>query len=121
MLDEGFCFPQDTFLDADHLKQSFPEYDVEFRENADGKAVRPFRITFPEQPSQEQSASKGKRKVKGPCALSVGPVAGVLPHPCYLSEHRMSCAQAHTAGHWSTCQIWSCTSVASWLCWAHEL
>ena len=81
MLDEGFCFPQDTFLDADHLKQSFPEYDVEFRENADGKAVRPFRITFPEQPSQEQSASKGKRKVKGPCGMSLSVVAVILPHP----------------------------------------
>ncbi len=61
--DRGRWHLQDTFLDADHLKQSFPEYDVEFKENGDGEAVRPFRITFPEQPSQEQSASKGKRKV----------------------------------------------------------
>ena len=72
---------QDTFLDADHLKQSFPEYDVEFKENGDGKAVRPFRITFPEQPSQEQSASKGKRKVHAPSCMSLSVVAVILPHP----------------------------------------
>ena len=63
MVVDGACILQDTFLDADHLKQSFPKYNVELKQNADGKAVRPFRITFPEQPQQEQSASKGKRKV----------------------------------------------------------
>lgn len=71
---------QDTFLDADHLRQSFPEYEVEFRENRDGKAVRPFRITFPEQPSQEQSASKGKRKVIGLTAYSVE----LMLLPCHI-------------------------------------
>ena len=54
---------QDTFLDAEHLSKSFPEYKVEFKQNAAGETVRPFRITFPEAPAQEQPAGKGKRKV----------------------------------------------------------
>ena len=54
---------QDTFLDAEHLRQSFPGHEVELKQNATGETVRPFRITFPEQASQEQPPLKGKRKV----------------------------------------------------------
>ena len=54
---------QDTFLDAEHLRQSFPGHQVELKQNAAGETVRPFRITFPEQASQEQAPLKGKRKV----------------------------------------------------------
>ena len=54
---------QDTFLDAEHLRQSFPGHQVELKQNATGETVRPFRITFPEQASQEQAPFKGKRKV----------------------------------------------------------
>ena len=54
---------------------------MEFKENGDGKAVRPFCITFPEQPSQEQSASKGKRKVIAHPALHSCLLAFALPCP----------------------------------------
>ena len=37
---------QDTFLDAQHVRDSFPLYDVSF---ADADPRPPFRITFPKQ------------------------------------------------------------------------
>jgi len=40
---------KDTFLDADHVVESFPHYQVKFAEGADGsKPVPPFKVTFPE-------------------------------------------------------------------------
>ena len=54
---------QDTFLDAEHLRDSFPKSEVEFCNNSGGpEPVRPFRITFP-LPPQAPAAPKGKRKV----------------------------------------------------------
>uniref|UniRef100_A0A1D2ABG5 Intron-binding protein aquarius n=2 Tax=Auxenochlorella protothecoides TaxID=3075 RepID=A0A1D2ABG5_AUXPR len=39
---------KDTFLDADHLREAFPECDVSLTSSrADGQLVRPFRVTFP--------------------------------------------------------------------------
>lgn len=55
---------QDTFLDAEHLRASFPGYEVEFQNNSGGpEPVRPFRITFPPPPPEPKPA-KGKRKVQ---------------------------------------------------------
>ncbi len=55
---------QDTFVDAEHLRESFPGYEVEFRNNSGGpEPVRPFRITFPP-PPPKPAAAKGKRKVQ---------------------------------------------------------
>ncbi|CAK0785152.1 hypothetical protein CVIRNUC_008358 [Coccomyxa viridis] len=65
---------KDTFLDAEHLRQSFPGHEVELKQNATGETVRPFRITFPEQASQEQPPLKGKRKA-GDATVSVASAA----------------------------------------------
>lgn len=35
----------DTFLDIDHLKQSFPQYEIEIPTD-NKKLVRPFRLIF---------------------------------------------------------------------------
>ena len=68
---------QDTFLDAQHLRDSFPGHEVEIRNNSGGpEPVRPFRITFPPLPTPAAAKAKGKRKVRsGPvwpsCLLAV--------------------------------------------------
>ena len=50
-----FVVPQDTFLDADHVRESFPGMEVEFINNSgQPQPVRPFRITFPPLPAKEQ-------------------------------------------------------------------
>lgn len=36
----------DTFLDINHLKNSFPQYEIEVSTNDESKLVRPFRLTF---------------------------------------------------------------------------
>ncbi|CAL8471736.1 g11278 [Coccomyxa elongata] len=57
---------KDTFLDAQHLRDSFPGYDVEIKNNSGGpEAVRPFRITFPPLPPPPNTKAKGKRKGAG--------------------------------------------------------
>ncbi|XP_053682709.1 RNA helicase aquarius isoform X2 [Sabethes cyaneus] len=42
----------DTFLDIDHAKCSFPEYEIVVKESEPGKLVRPFRLTFEDVPVQ---------------------------------------------------------------------
>ncbi|XP_033355690.1 RNA helicase aquarius [Bombus vosnesenskii] len=36
----------DTFLDINHLKNSFPQYEIKVSTNDESKLVRPFRLTF---------------------------------------------------------------------------
>ncbi|XP_076284506.1 RNA helicase aquarius isoform X1 [Lasioglossum baleicum] len=36
----------DTFLDIDHLRSSFPQYEIEHSTNDEKKLVRPFRVIF---------------------------------------------------------------------------
>ena len=56
---------QDTFLDAEHLRDSFPGYMLDIRNASGGPdPVRPFRITFPPLPAPEAAKAKGKRKVR---------------------------------------------------------
>ena len=40
---------KDTFLDADHVVQSFPQYNVQFQggKGGDARPAPPYRITFP--------------------------------------------------------------------------
>lgn len=55
---------QDTFLDAAHLRDSFPGYEVDISNNSGGpEPVRPFRITFPA-PTAAEAPGKGKRKAR---------------------------------------------------------
>ena len=55
---------KDTFLDADHLRESFPGRDVEFTSVEDGQTpVPPFRITFsPPADADADEAGEGGRK-----------------------------------------------------------
>ncbi|CAG9762602.1 unnamed protein product [Ceutorhynchus assimilis] len=36
----------DTFIDADHLRSCFPDYQIQFKTDDPKKLVRPFRLTF---------------------------------------------------------------------------
>jgi len=57
---------KDTFLDAEHLKESFPGAQIEWVNNSgQPEPVRPFRITFPPLPSPDQAGGKKKRKAGG--------------------------------------------------------
>lgn len=57
---------QDTFLDLDHLKESFPGHEFEVV-NKSGQDThhRPFRVTFP--PPAKQAVPT--RKVRSSCML----------------------------------------------------
>ena len=51
---------QDTFLDAEHVKESFPGSQVALQNGtgADGEPKRPFKVTFPLAPAEPQAQSK---------------------------------------------------------------
>ena len=54
--------PQDTFLDAEHVRESFPGHRVEIVNSSGGpEPVRPFRVTFP----QPEPAQQGKKRKAG--------------------------------------------------------
>ncbi|KAL4443940.1 hypothetical protein ABPG75_011677 [Micractinium tetrahymenae] len=55
---------KDTFLDADHVREAFPGWEIEFRNASRSPALeRPFRITFPPLKEEaEQGGKAGKRK-----------------------------------------------------------
>lgn len=36
----------DTFLDIDHLRASFPQYEIKTNPEDEGNLVRPFQLTF---------------------------------------------------------------------------
>lgn len=57
----------DTFLDIDHLRNSFPGYDIRIKadsDNNDGdnKIVRPFRLTFEDVVNKCESKEEGIAK-----------------------------------------------------------
>lgn len=50
---------QDTFLDAAHLKESFPGSQVELQQGAQqAEPQRPFKVTFAQPPAQPQAEGK---------------------------------------------------------------
>jgi hypothetical protein len=83
---------QDTFLDAEHVQESFPGTEIEFVNSSGQPApVRPFRITFP---PQKQVLTAQRRHPKGwlqqRCALL----------SCVLVEHLPARGNLHhTALH----------------------
>ena len=53
-----FCL-QDTFLDAAHLKESFPGSQVEMQQGSQqAEPQRPFKVTFAEATAQPQPDGK---------------------------------------------------------------
>ncbi|XP_071117060.1 RNA helicase aquarius-like [Haliotis cracherodii] len=65
----------DTFLDLDHLKASFPEHHVTVATDDKEKQIPPFRINFKEEKS-ESKRKEGVDRPSGPVSLS----AEVQPH-----------------------------------------
>lgn len=65
---------KDTFLDAEHLVESFPQYKIDFEPAADALAPRPpFKVKFPSFSAAEETASvgrKGKRRAGDDTAAS---------------------------------------------------
>ena len=51
---------QDTFLDAAHARESFPDSDVEIVNGTavPGEPKRPFKVAFPPPPAEPEPAAK---------------------------------------------------------------
>lgn len=51
---------QDTFLDAQHVEESFPGSQVAVHNGTtvDGESKRPFKVTFPSAPAEPQAPAK---------------------------------------------------------------
>ncbi|KAF9207400.1 hypothetical protein BGZ49_000487, partial [Haplosporangium sp. Z 27] len=52
---------RDTFLDLDHLKESFPGMTVRAKDGDESSLAVPFVITFPQAPEAEASSTKKKK------------------------------------------------------------
>ncbi|XP_076656944.1 RNA helicase aquarius [Halictus rubicundus] len=50
----------DTFLDIDHLRSSFPQYEIEVSTNDEKKLVRPFRVIFEDVLAKQSNESVNK-------------------------------------------------------------
>lgn len=53
---------KDTFLDEQHLREAFPEYEIDFKGE---RRQPPFRLTFPSFAPADEASSKKKRKAAG--------------------------------------------------------
>lgn len=49
----------DTFIDVDHLRSCFPDYQIKFKTDDPRKLVRPFRLTF-----EDLDLDEGEEKKK---------------------------------------------------------
>ncbi|XP_062564583.1 RNA helicase aquarius isoform X2 [Armigeres subalbatus] len=65
----------DTFLDIDHVRSSFPGYETVVKETEPSKLVRPFRLTFEDVPEQVDSSDEedDEKKVELPKKILVEP------------------------------------------------
>lgn len=66
----------DTFLDLEHLRESFPDYEVRTEIEDESRLVRPFQLTFEdvsEENSDEEDANMEEKKKKLPKVISVEP------------------------------------------------
>jgi intron-binding protein aquarius len=64
----------DTFLDADHLRSSFPGYECKMTTTDPKKLVRPFRLTFEDVISKQNNEEERKVIIVEPhVPLSRGP------------------------------------------------
>ncbi|KAK9863382.1 hypothetical protein WJX84_010246 [Apatococcus fuscideae] len=62
---------KDTFLDAQHVRDSFPGHTVQFvdpRGQPDEAPKRPFRVTFPAAPQPHSEGQKGVKRKRGEAA-----------------------------------------------------
>ncbi|XP_055525614.1 RNA helicase aquarius [Wyeomyia smithii] len=68
----------DTFLDINHAKTSFPEYEIVIKESEPAKLIRPFRLTFEDVPVQidtgdDDEDSSEDKKTKLPKRIVIEP------------------------------------------------
>nr|XP_019560772.2 RNA helicase aquarius-like [Aedes albopictus] len=65
----------DTFMDIDHVRASFPGYEAVVKETEASKLVRPFRLTFEDVPEQVDSSDEeeDEKKVELPKRILVEP------------------------------------------------
>lgn len=111
---------QDTFVDLDHVKASFPGNELQIVNNSDGDTpVPPFKVTFPWGSEVETDAGAGSKR-KADSALSVLPrwsaplvvESYAPPHPGPYPQDR---ARANNI-RFTPVQVWSrhlrCSSYA---------
>ncbi|KAK9820367.1 hypothetical protein WJX72_009525 [[Myrmecia] bisecta] len=81
---------KDTFLDADHIKESFPGHDIEVVNNSGTDApVRPFRITFPPPPKPQDAASgKGSKRKKAGADVAAEAAQAEAPKKLVVDSYR---------------------------------
>lgn len=48
----------DTFIDLDHLRSCFPDYEIQVKTDNPKKLIRPFRLTFKDLGKEEQDEEK---------------------------------------------------------------
>lgn len=68
----------DTFLDFEHLKASFPQYSVKTNEQDSNKLIPPFRITFPEESADDNKKNTEENPKKCLPEIAVEPF--VIPN-----------------------------------------
>ena len=69
---------QDTFLDADHVRESFPGHRVEVVNNSGQPApVRPFRVIFPDPPADADTDAAARSGAKRKAANGADAADGV--------------------------------------------
>lgn len=95
----------DTFLDYDHLKKSFPGYDIRLADDAKGNAP-PFKLTFiePDPAADEEKVPSGLLSTCL-CGLSLSDCLATVPHelPCCPFMHiraRRRAEPAASSGGW---------------------
>lgn len=52
----------DTFIDMDHLRSCFPDYEIKVKTDDPRKLVRPFRLTFEDLGETEEENKEKERK-----------------------------------------------------------
>lgn len=53
----------DTFLDIDHLRSSFPGYDIKLSNDDSQKLIRPFRLTFQDVLDKQNGSLLEKKEI----------------------------------------------------------
>ena len=94
------CCMQDTFLDLDHLKESFPGHEFELV-NKSGQDThhRPFRVTFPRPAKQAVPTRKVRSSCMLPARMSVSSTSQDM-----ACQHRCRRMSSNRHEHGSSCR-----------------